>query len=54
MEFGEDSALPNVLFGPYERAIPQTVINRLRAVSHDDPMLRTFAEYSPQDVVFWS
>jgi hypothetical protein len=54
MDFGEDGALPNVLFGPYERPIPQMVIDRLRAVPHNDPMLRMFAEYNPHDIVFWS
>lgn len=54
MDFGGDGALPNVLFSRNgARPIPAHVITALRAYSYDHPGLRMFAEYNPQDVVFW-
>ncbi|MFD1328744.1 hypothetical protein [Mycoplana ramosa] len=54
MDFGNEQALPNVVFeGHGGRPIPAFVLEALRAYPHDDPELRRFAEYNPQDVVFW-
>ncbi|MGR9202185.1 hypothetical protein [Rhizobium leguminosarum] len=54
MDFGAEGALPNVLFQAHGgRPLPDHVVNSLRAVPHDHPGLRTFAEYHPQDMVMW-
>ncbi|MFK5979711.1 MAG: hypothetical protein QM488_12585 [Rhizobiaceae bacterium] len=54
LDFGGERALPNVLFlAQGERQLPEIVLERLRAYFHDDPGLKMFAEYNPQDVVFW-
>ncbi|NKM12098.1 hypothetical protein GFL85_13825 [Rhizobium laguerreae] len=54
MDFGNEHALPNVLCeGHGGRPIPTFVLDVLRAYPHDDPGLRMFAEYNPQDMVFW-
>lgn len=54
MDFGSDQALPNVLFQAHGgRALPADVIHRLRAVPHEHPGLRAFADYNPQDMVMW-
>lgn len=54
MDFGDDRALPNVLFAAAgAQPIPDFVLEALRAYPHDDPGLRMFAEYNPQDIVFW-
>lgn len=54
MDFGDDNALPNVLFtSPAGRPVPQFVFDALRAVPHDDPELLRFAEYNVQDFVVW-
>jgi len=54
MDFGDGCALPNVLFDVEgARPIPTFVLDALRAFRHDDPGLRMFAEYNPQDMVFW-
>ncbi|KQX45478.1 hypothetical protein ASE29_34770, partial [Ensifer sp. Root74] len=54
MDFGGPHALPNVLCeGHGGRPIPQFVLDVLRAYPHDDPRLRMFAEYNPQDMIFW-
>jgi len=54
LDFGDENALPNVLFTlPGARPIPDFVLDALRAYPHDDPGLRMFAEYNPQDIVFW-
>lgn len=54
MDFGIDGDVPNVRFDLANgRAVPQLVLERLRAMSHDDPELKFFAEYNPQDLVIW-
>jgi hypothetical protein len=54
MDFGGENALPNVLFTRADaRQVPAHVVQALRAYRHDDPGLRMFAEYNPQDIVFW-
>ncbi|ARS69716.1 hypothetical protein C7U62_03530 [Mesorhizobium loti] len=54
VDFGDGCALPNVLFDVEgARPIPTFVLDALRAFRHDDPGLRMFAEYNPQDMVFW-
>lgn len=54
MDFGDDRALPNVLFPAHGgHALPGHVVEGLRSVPHDDPGLRMFAEYNPQDMVMW-
>ncbi|MBX9645535.1 MAG: hypothetical protein K2X57_00590 [Xanthobacteraceae bacterium] len=54
LDFGAGGALPNVSFvASGGRAIPQSVFEALRAKPHDDPELQRFAEYRPQDIVFW-
>lgn len=54
LDFGDSNALPNVLFTlPGARQMPDFVLDALRAYPHDDPGLRMFAEYNPQDIVFW-
>lgn len=54
MDFGDDGDVPNVSFDLANgRSVLQAVLTRLRATPHDHPGLKSFAEYSPQDVVFW-
>ncbi|MBY5801152.1 hypothetical protein [Rhizobium leguminosarum] len=54
MDFGIDGDVPNVSFDLANgRSLLQPVLERLRAMPHDDPGLKNFAEYNPQDVVFW-
>ena len=54
MDFGDHRALPNVLFPAHGgRVVPRQVVEGLRAVRHDDPGLRMFADYNPQDMVMW-
>lgn len=54
LDFGDERALPNVLFGgDGGRLIPGGVLARLRAWPHDDPRLATMAEYNPKDVILW-
>jgi hypothetical protein len=54
MDFGDDGALPNVLFPSHGgRNLPDFLIRGMRAVSHDNEGLRIFADYRPQDMVMW-
>jgi hypothetical protein len=54
MDFGAANALPNVLFPAHGGCeVPDFVLERFRAYPYDDPGLRMFAEYNPQDIVFW-
>lgn len=54
MDFGADNALPNVLFDAHgDQHVPEEVVRRFRALRHDDPRIRDFADYRPQDIVFW-
>ncbi|MGG7581829.1 hypothetical protein [Rhizobium sp. Nf11,1] len=54
MDFGIDGDVPNVSFDLSNgRALPQPVLERLRATPHEDPRLKIFAEYNPQDLVIW-
>jgi len=55
----ETQILPSILYRPAPDANPATMtlhpdlLDALRAFRHDDPGLRMFAEYNPQDMVFW-
>lgn len=54
MDFGEGRSLPNVSFNVSNAfSVPEGLLERLRAVPNDDPGLKLFAEYNPQDIVFW-
>jgi len=54
MDFGDETDVPNVSFELANgRAMPPMLLDHLRARSHDDPGLKFFAEYNPQDVVLW-
>lgn len=54
MDFGDARSLPNVSFDVSGIGrVPAHVLDRLRAVAHDDPALKRMAEYSVQDMVFW-
>ncbi|MCM5693363.1 hypothetical protein M8037_32400 [Sinorhizobium meliloti] len=54
----ETQILPSILYRPAPDANPATMtlhpdlLDALREFRHDDPGLRMFAEYNPQDMVF--
>lgn len=54
MDFGNDDALPNVLFDVHgNQQISDHIVRRFRALRHDDEGIQNFAEYRAQDIVFW-
>lgn len=53
-DFGGNGALPNVLFPtPWGRKIPEVIASGLRAVDYRHDGLQLFADYRPQELVFW-
>ena len=54
MDFGDDRALPNVLFDVSgAHRLPAKISERLRAYPHDDSGLKQMAEYNVPDVIWW-
>lgn len=55
LDFGDAYALPNV-FIPISDAelVPDSIRQGLRAVSWDDPLLQSAADYRPKDIVIWA
>lgn len=54
MDFGAGNALPNVHFDAHgNQHISDDIVRRFRALRYDDQRIRNFADYRPQDIVFW-
>lgn len=54
LDFGDEYALPNVFIPISEGGLVLDRIRQgLRAVSWDDPMLQSAADYRPTEIVFW-
>jgi hypothetical protein len=53
-DFGDYRCLPNVFIPvPGGNAVPDFLLEGLRAIPHDDAYLQNFAEYRPQELILW-
>jgi len=54
LDFGDEHALPNVFIPLCDvELVPDAIRQGLRAVSWDDPLLQSAADYRPKEIVLW-
>jgi hypothetical protein len=54
-DFGDETALPNVLFSNpiSNKAVPESIRKAFRAYPHNDKRILALAEYNAQEMIFW-